>query len=62
VNDDESPPPREYQVIILIDDKPTTRLRILAASLAEAKARAIEEYGEDCKFSIWNEEDRHRTR
>jgi hypothetical protein len=62
VNEDENPPLREYVGFIWIDRKPTIPLRILATSPDEARARVIEEYGEDCFFSIGNEEDRHRLR
>ncbi|MCG5437239.1 hypothetical protein PSH25_001088 [Micromonospora sp. PSH25] len=57
MNVDKSPAVREYAGLIWIDDKPATRLRILARSLDEAESHVIEEYGEGHIISIWNEKD-----
>jgi hypothetical protein len=59
---DESPAMREYVGLIWIEDKPGTRLRILARSIEEARIRIIEEYGEGHLISVWNEDDASSAR
>jgi hypothetical protein len=62
VNVDASPPLREYVGFIWIGEQPGIRLRLLATSGEEAKARVVEEYGDGHVTSIWNEEDAARPR
>lgn len=57
MNDEQSPPAREYVGVIWIADQPGVRLRVVAASLEDARALVIGQYGEGHVISLWNEDD-----
>jgi len=44
------------------DDEPRRDFKVMAASLAEAKAWALEKFGAALRVSVWNEEDAARLR
>ncbi|AKL71084.1 hypothetical protein [Streptomyces sp. Mg1] len=53
---------REFVGFIRIVGQPDIQLRLMATSSGEARAIAIEQYGEGHVISIWNEEDARRPR
>ncbi|WP_431913607.1 hypothetical protein [Micromonospora carbonacea] len=58
----EAPPMREYMGFVWIADQPGIRLRLLASSPEDARARVVEEYGEGHVISLWNGEDASKPR
>ncbi|GGN90352.1 hypothetical protein GCM10010112_75670 [Actinoplanes lobatus] len=52
---------REYVGTVKIQGQPKIHFRVLASSLDEARALAVERHGEGI-VSVWNEEDARRTR
>ena len=57
-------PLRPYQALIWKTDSHSIEQRkiYLAVDSDDAKKQAIDEYGEDFSFSIWNEEDAAKPR
>ncbi|SCF48217.1 hypothetical protein GA0070563_11855 [Micromonospora carbonacea] len=53
---------REYVGFVWIADHPGIRLRLLASSPEDARARVVEEHGEGHVISLWNEEDAAKPR
>lgn len=58
----EQEPEREYIGFIRIAGQPEIKLRLMATSPMEARAKAIEQYGEGHRISLWNEEEARRPR
>ncbi|MFD5450630.1 hypothetical protein [Streptomyces sp. NPDC127100] len=57
-------PRREFIALIRIDGQreKAQPLRLMGTSAPEARALAIEQYGEGHVISVWNEEDARRPR
>ncbi|MFI2667495.1 hypothetical protein [Micromonospora carbonacea] len=62
MNFGEAPSMREYVGFVWIADHPGIRLRLLASSPEDARARVVEEHGEGHVISLWNEEDAAKPR
>lgn len=53
---------REYVGFVWIGDQPGIRVRLMAASLADARAQLVADHGEGHVISIRNEDDASRPR
>ena len=58
-----SPRLRQFEVVVFLPESDDAkRTSYLAADIDDAKRQAILEYGEQCGFSVWNEEDADKPR
>ncbi|KAA1424025.1 hypothetical protein [Nocardioides antri] len=62
MSDHDAPQQREYVGFVWVGDEPGVRVRLVAASLDDARAQLIAEYGTGHVISIWNEDDADRPR
>lgn len=55
-------PPRTFEVIVWIGERPGVRVQVVARDLEEAAASLKKEFGADAVVSVWNEQDAESSR
>jgi hypothetical protein len=53
---------RPYRAIVWIDDQPGQRVEVLARTAQEAEQLLRQQFGDQAKLSVWNEEDSKEAR